>query len=102
MYDRYRHWWPSDMAPIRPISRKAIEEQVLEDLEKAKSEFERLEILDSYFVYAQRVYRAREINNSSDQVGSMATKLASIFLSYVMPEITPPYRPAKAVPETAF
>ena len=94
MYDRYKHWWPADTAPIRPISRMAIEEQVLEDLEKAQSESEKLEILDSYFVYAQRVYRVREINNFSDQVGSMATKLAGIFLSHLMPEVTPPYRPA--------
>lgn len=97
--DRYRYWVPTSRSMhAMPFKAKKIEDQVLEDLANAKSEAEKLEILDSYYVYAQRLFRLDEIETYSREAGNLVTRLFSALLSQSLPDITPPYRPAKVQP----
>ena len=98
MNDRYKHWSPSHISAI-PYATRDMVGQVIIDLEKASSEAEKVEILDSYFAYAQRKYRAEEISNYSSLIGQFTTKIAAMLLSISMPGVSTPYRTAKAAPK---
>ena len=59
-YDKYRNWpLPVRQGNIyRVYSDEGLQPQVLRDLAATQDEVEKLEILDSYAAYAQRVYQA--------------------------------------------
>ncbi len=59
-YDKYRNWSTDPGSAPRMMLHSDIKSQVLRDLEELKDETEKLEILDSFEVYAQRCYR-REV-----------------------------------------
>jgi hypothetical protein len=87
-YDKYRNWpLPGKEgmpAPGRPLGarRMSLEELVLKDLAEAKDDVDKLEILDSYAAYAQRVYRQDFADSAAVQAGYTLGKLLEpIFLS---------------------
>ncbi len=98
MSDRYIRWYNREMseisAPAPLVARvKDLETLVLEDLAKAESEAEKLEIMDSYSLACQRRYR----NQLLDRLLDSGKGLLEIFLKPVLamniPPIRPPYRP---------
>jgi len=96
MHDRYQLWsLPFQVAPVVP-TRKSLEYQVLEDLASAENEMERLEILDSYAAYQQRVYRARMIEGFTEEAGRLARSLSVLWLREIIPPVYAPHRAARA------
>ena len=95
MHDRYRHWSLPFQAPVMP-TRKALEYQVIEDLASTDNEMEKLEILDSYAAYQQRVYRAKMIEGLILQSGRLTQTILAPWFREIIPEVQVPHRAAKA------
>ncbi|GAJ21489.1 unnamed protein product, partial [marine sediment metagenome] len=97
MHDRYLHWsMPFQVqAPAVP-TRKALENQVLEDLASTDNELEKLEILDSYAAYSQRAYRALMVMGFTQQAGRLAETILAPWLREAIPPVHVSYRPARA------
>ena len=99
MKDRYRHWHTRDAMramPARAIMAprvRDLEDQVLQDLGKAQSEEEKLEILDSYSLACQRKYRNSMYEAILDIGQRSFVKLLSPFIDINLPEPQEPYHP---------
>jgi hypothetical protein len=90
-YDRYRSWSlpiASRATPAFIIHPKTLEEQVLEDLAAAKDDVEKLEILDSFAAYKQRVYRQTLADGVADEI---ARSLSVLLRPIVMKRVPEPW-----------
>lgn len=99
MYDRYRNWYTPYEAPIRPMGRISIEEQVLKDFASTDNEMEKLEILDSYAAYAQRCYRALLVEGFAQESGRMASSIFGPWIRELIPQVQVTHRAVQAKKE---
>jgi hypothetical protein len=108
MKDRYGIWYRQEdqnIAPARPIMAprvRDLEDLVLQDLAKAETESEKLEILDSYSLACQRKYRNSLYAAVMDISNNLLIKLLGPAIQVNLPEPQYPYHPAmvrKAEPE---
>ena len=102
MRDRYRNWYKEDddfRGPVKPITAghyRDLEDLVLQDLGKATTDADRLEILDSYSLASQRRYR-NEIYGTIMDIGQrFFVKLLGPTLKVTLPDSRPPYHPEVA------
>ncbi len=82
-YDKYRDWsMPGTVRPVIMGTRITLEEQVLKDLDAAKDEADKLDILDSFAAYHKRAYRQDFAESAANVTGQqLGALLAPIFLS---------------------
>ncbi|HUV51645.1 MAG TPA: hypothetical protein VMW64_01045 [Dehalococcoidia bacterium] len=93
MYDRYQHWSTPDVRiPLCPARSRSIEDQVLKDLAAAKDDMEKVEILDSYAAYAERVYRGNVASALAQQAGDVFSSFLVQYLMSQLPSVFPPHR----------
>lgn len=104
MRERYSHWYEYDSlfaAPARPImmpSVRDLEDLVLQDLSKAQTESERIEILDSYSLANQRKYRNEIYRAVMDISQRLLVKLLGPTIEVNLPHPHPPWHnPASRV-----
>ncbi len=93
-YDKYKDWpLPRKVGNIFPVMQSSgIEAQVLKDLEEAKDEIDKLEILDSFAAYAERAYRQDFAETAAALTGQqLGALLEPVFLSR-MPSVAPMHR----------
>ena len=100
MKDRYRHWHESSPSVREAAARilrapgiRDLEDLVLQDLAKAKTESEKLEILDSYSLASKRQYRNEMYQVIMDIGQSLFVKLLGPTIEVNLPEPQPPYHP---------
>jgi hypothetical protein len=72
--------------------RRGIEQQVLVDLSAMTDEVDKLEILDSYGAYTQRVYQAEIAQTYAHRAGDA---IASVLGSYFFSQLPPVYVPSR-------
>ena len=99
MKDRYRHWHESSPS-VREAARifrapgiRDLEDLVLQDLAKAKTESEKLEILDSYSLACQRQYRNSMYEAIIDIGQRLLVGSLGPILKINLPDPQPPYHP---------
>ena len=94
-YDKYCNWpLPGRQGNIYPVySDERLQPQVIRDLAATQDEVEKLEILDSYAAYAQRVYQAKVANALASFAGRI---LNDILGSFIIPQLPPIDVPARA------
>ena len=97
-YDKYRTWPLTGRSGnfFTVPTDSGIEEQVLKDLASASDETEKLEILDSFAVYAQRVFRRDLALTFADAASYWTKEIINPFILSKMPEVSPPRRPRPA------
>ena len=62
-YDKYRNWKPGTFHEANTLKK-----QVLKDLGEAEDEIDKLEILDSFEAYVERVHTAELAEHLSNQI----------------------------------
>jgi len=102
MKDRYRHWNESSPSVEEMTARilrapKNLEDLVLHDLDKAETESEKLEILDSYSLASQRQYRNEMHQGIADIGQRFFAKLIGHVLEVALPQPGLPYHSSRAV-----
>lgn len=81
-YDKYRNWSTEFVNP--PRLHRDIKEQVVIDFLEAKEQVDRLEILDSFQAYVERVYRKELLLELSQMILSrLGTPVAGALATFI-------------------
>lgn len=94
-YDKYRNWKPGT-----PYETDRLKRQVLEDIQAAEDETDRLEILDSFEAYVERMNTAELAEHISNQILLMAGPFLTGAILGQVPFSMPRSRPRRASVET--
>lgn len=97
MRDRYASWNDRNALTMKPIMAprvRNLEDLVLQDLAKAQTESEKIEILDSYSLASQRRYRNDLYGVVTDVAQKLFVKLLGPTIEVNLPQPQPPYHPS--------
>ncbi|MBA7662889.1 hypothetical protein ES703_70922 [subsurface metagenome] len=94
-YDKYRDWKPGT-----PYETNRLKQQVLGDIQEAEDEIDRLEILDSFEAYVERVNTAELAEHLSNQILLAAGPFLTGAILSKLPSPMPMPRPRRAPVET--
>jgi len=94
-YDKYRNW---PLGP--PYETNRLKQQVLEDILNAEDEIDKLEILDSFEAYVERVNTAELAEHLSSQILLAAGPFLTGAILSKLPSPMPISRPRRAPVET--
>lgn len=90
-YDKYRNWPPGT-----PFETDRLKRRVLEDIQETEDETDRLEILDSFEAYVERVNTAELAEHLSNQILLVAGPFLTGAILSKLPSPMPISRPRMA------
>lgn len=90
-YDKYRNWKPGT-----PYDANRLKERVLKDIEEAKEEVEKLEILDSFEAYVERAHTVELAEHLSHQILFIVQPFLTAAIHGTLPGSMPIGRPRTA------
>ena len=94
-YDKYRNWKPGT-----PYETNRLKQQVLDDIQEAEDEEDRLEILDSFEAYVERAHTAELAEHLSHQILLVARPFLTGAILSKLPSPMPISRPRRAPVKT--
>lgn len=94
-YDKYRNWKPGT-----PYEVDTLKQQVLKDIYEAEDETDKLEILDSFEAYIERVNTAELAEHLSNQILLAAGPFLTGAILSKLPSPMPISRPRRAQVKT--